>query len=335
LSDDLMIQENNADLKNFPMGAINKINELPERKYRTLFEIAPDAIFVADTATGIIIDANNRAAELLGMPLDEIIGMHQTQVHPTEDSELYREIFMDLVNKGAGIYSNDVYLCNNKGQKIPIEISAAVTKLDDQDIIYGIFRDITQKKKLRDELTENEKRYRQLYNNSPIPLYRTRISDGKLLECNQALVELFGYDSKEEFQSNSNVANRYVDINDRTVFLEKLKKYKRITSFQTQNKRKDGEFVWIEATAKIFPEQGFIEGAMQDITASKVLSKTENKILDQLMQGKGNKHIARELNRSVRTIEDHRSHIMHKLGVDNLVDLTQKVLKLPDHHPEK
>ena len=147
------------------------------------------------------------------------------------------------------------------------------------------------------------------------------------------MAELFGYDSKEEFQAASTAADRYVDINDRAVLLEKLKKGKRIESFQTQNKRKDGELVWIQATAEIFPEQGYIEGAMRDITATKALTKTEKLVLDQLMQGKSNKEIARGLGRSVRTIEDHRSHIMRKLGVDNIVDLTRKALEhgiIPD-----
>lgn len=55
-----------------------------------------------------------------------------------------------------------------------------------------------------------------------------------------------------------------------------------------------------------------------------VLTKTEMKILRLLLDGKGTKEIARLRHRSVRTIEDHRSHIMRKLGVDNLVDLVKQ-----------
>jgi DNA-binding NarL/FixJ family response regulator len=52
------------------------------------------------------------------------------------------------------------------------------------------------------------------------------------------------------------------------------------------------------------------------------------------MQGMSNKEIAYKSGRSVRTIEDHRSSIMRKLGVDNIVDLTQKALNLSNHHTE-
>ena len=55
-----------------------------------------------------------------------------------------------------------------------------------------------------------------------------------------------------------------------------------------------------------------------------VLTKTEMIVLRLILDGKSTKEIARLRNRSVRTIEDHRSRIMRKIGVDNLVDLVKQ-----------
>ena len=60
-------------------------------KYKHLVENAPDAIFIADTETGIILEANNEAAKLLGIPLDQIVGMHQSQIHPPEETQKYTD----------------------------------------------------------------------------------------------------------------------------------------------------------------------------------------------------------------------------------------------------
>jgi two-component system response regulator FixJ len=60
-----------------------------------------------------------------------------------------------------------------------------------------------------------------------------------------------------------------------------------------------------------------------DLGAS--LTRAEKKILQFVINGKSNKEIAVMLHRSARTIEVHRAHIMHKLGVDNLVDLVKRV----------
>ena len=54
------------------------------------------------------------------------------------------------------------------------------------------------------------------------------------------------------------------------------------------------------------------------------LTKTERIVLRLLMQGMSNRRIAYVLQRSERTIEVHRGHIMQKLGVDNVVDLVKR-----------
>jgi DNA-binding CsgD family transcriptional regulator len=55
-----------------------------------------------------------------------------------------------------------------------------------------------------------------------------------------------------------------------------------------------------------------------------VLTETEIRVLRLILDGKSTKEIARLRHRSVRTIEDQRGKIMHKLGVDNLVDLVKQ-----------
>ena len=56
----------------------------------------------------------------------------------------------------------------------------------------------------------------------------------------------------------------------------------------------------------------------------RISTKSESKILRYVIDGKCNREIAQELHRSIRTIEVHRSRIMQKFGVDNLVDLIKK-----------
>jgi two-component system response regulator FixJ len=58
------------------------------------------------------------------------------------------------------------------------------------------------------------------------------------------------------------------------------------------------------------------------------LTRAEKRILQLVIKGMSNKEIATLLHRSARTIEVHRAHIMHKLGVDNLVDLVKRVASM-------
>lgn len=116
-----------------------------EEKYRLLVETANDAIFVADTETGRIIEANKRAEHMLGLPAEEIVGLPQMELHPPEEAERYAEIFREYVGKGTGIVG-DIYAWNRAGANVPIEISSSVMELGGRRLILGIFRDVSERK---------------------------------------------------------------------------------------------------------------------------------------------------------------------------------------------
>lgn len=113
-----------------------------EAQYRALIEAANDAIFIADASTGVLVDANKKAEELIKRTRAEIIGMHQTQLHPGEEREHYRRIFEKYVLKGHGI-TREMVAVDRDGRRIPVEISASLVKgTGDRWFLQGIFRDL-------------------------------------------------------------------------------------------------------------------------------------------------------------------------------------------------
>jgi two-component system response regulator FixJ len=93
---------------------------------------------------------------------------------------------------------------------------------------------------------------------------------------------------------------------------------------------KTGAFDFIEKPveeAKLLSvvESALLRGAeLHDPLVGKPLTRTERIVLCLILEGISNKRIAYILERSERTIEVHRSRVMRKLGVDNLVDLVKK-----------
>ncbi len=67
------------------------------------------------------------------------------------------------------------------------------------------------------------------------------------------------------------------------------------------------------------------------------LTMTELKVLKLIISGKSNKEIAQLLGRAVRTVEDHRSHIMRKLDVHNVIELVERAnqMGLTDSPPSQ
>jgi len=67
----------------------------------------------------------------------------------------------------------------------------------------------------------------------------------------------------------------------------------------------------------------------------KSLTKRETVVLRLILQGRSNREIAYILHRSIRTIEDHRRHVMHKLDVENVVDLVKRAAAMDLPEPRK
>ena len=124
-----------------------------EERYRTLFESAPDAIFIADLESGLIFDAN--AALLIGRTRDEIIGMHQSGLHPAAMAEYCRESFQKHASDArSGIVSEPIehVVIRADGTEVPVEIMVQMVVMNGRSLIQGVFRDITERKRAEEEI---------------------------------------------------------------------------------------------------------------------------------------------------------------------------------------
>jgi DNA-binding NarL/FixJ family response regulator len=103
---------------------------------------------------------------------------------------------------------------------------------------------------------------------------------------------------------------------------------------------------FVRALKQVHAGSKYFSGAVSNILANQLLSgaptntikapveediyhltKREKQILSMIINGKHNKDIAEALDKSVRTIETHRFNIMKKLGVNNAVDMVNKVIR--------
>jgi len=256
---------------------MEKVLRESEEKYRTQFEEALDAVFVADAETGIIIDCNRAASELVGREKSELVGKHQRILHPPEEisGDFSRTFKQHLKEKEGQVLETRVI--TKSGEIRHVAIKANIFELGDKKVIQGLFRDITEQKKAEEALRASEEKYKELINGMNDTAWVIDF-DCSFIDVNDAAVKVLGY-SREELRSM-----RIFDI-DFTLDPEEIKRLvkgmptDKAQVFETAHTTKDGKTIPVEISSSLVTYQGkrAILSIARDITERK---KMEERLLE-------------------------------------------------------
>ena len=124
-----------------------------EQKHRAVLETCSDAILIADAETGLVLEANDRAAELFGCRVADLVGLHQSELHPEAQRERFRRVFREHLEAGR-VLVPDAAIQRRDGIVVPVEIAARPIVIDGALQIVGFFRDVTHRKEHERQLVE-------------------------------------------------------------------------------------------------------------------------------------------------------------------------------------
>jgi two-component system cell cycle sensor histidine kinase/response regulator CckA len=118
--------------------------------------------------------------------------------------------------------------------------------------------------------TKAARQYQVLFEGNLASVYLST-AEGKLLDCNSAFVNMYGFQSKEELLAHS-THSLYVEAADRKEFLDHLEKQGQVVNYECRQRKKDGSVFWVLERATIVTEstgRRVIEGTSIDITERK------------------------------------------------------------------
>jgi PAS domain S-box-containing protein len=165
-----------------------------ELKYRTLVEAANDAVIVAEADTGVIIDANRKAAELTGIPISSLIGMRQPDLHPAQDQQHCREVFEQV--RSGGVIQTARCTSRREGSEIPVEISAGVIDIGGKKVVLSIYRDVSEHAAADERLRREKERARMYLDVADVIL--AVVGDDELVKLiNRKGAEILGFPEEE------------------------------------------------------------------------------------------------------------------------------------------
>lgn len=118
-------------------------------------------------------------------------------------------------------------------------------------------------------IQQNEIKFRNIFENSQVGIFRTRIEDGLILDANQQFATMLGFESANDIVERRRSAEFYVDLSDRQRAVEILRTHGAIHNFETQFYRNDGSTFWILYSARQNAAEGYMEGVVADISERK------------------------------------------------------------------
>jgi PAS domain S-box-containing protein len=248
-----------------------------QERYRSLIEFNPDAITLTDLQFNIVA-VNDQAIKLNGAKsAEELIGRKAFDFIAPEDRERAMKNAAKTLEEGTRLIF-EYKLLKLDGSTFPAEliVSTIVDEKGDPTSFIGITRDISDRKKAEQQLVESERKYRTLVENINSGIFRVSV-EGKLLQCNPAFLEMFGYDSIEEI-NKSDLSLLYVNQDDREIFVEELYKEGEINIRDILMKKKDETTFWASISSRLAPEKKYHDGIIEDISERKRVEETISQV---------------------------------------------------------
>ncbi|MGE5258516.1 MAG: PAS domain S-box protein [Hyphomicrobiales bacterium] len=307
-----------------------------EERHRQIVESSTDAILVR--SGDIIIYANPAALKLFrASHAGELIGKRYLDlVHPDDRSES-----VDRIRRGM----NEKWIAPPRehrivaldGQVVHVESTGVPVQYQGETELFGVFRDITERKRAEEQLRETEKKYRELAESLPQVIFEVDLS-GNLTYLNHTGYELFGY-TPEEIAKGFSVLDAFIaEDRERVAFDIMLNiQGQRLGRQDYTAVRKDGTRfpVGVHADRVMSgPTATGVRGILIDLTATQRAQEEKKKLETQLQQAQKMEAIgalaggiAHDFNNILSAIIGYIELAMLNAGAESGIDELREALK--------
>jgi two-component system cell cycle sensor histidine kinase/response regulator CckA len=241
-----------------------------EKRYRQLFELESDALFLIDNESGRILEANAAASALYGYSHKELLAKRNTDLsaEPEDTQKVTRTtpIAEQVVTIPLRFHRK------KDGTVFPVEITGRFFDRQGQPVHIAAIRDITDRKQAEKALRENEELLDRILAASAIGIAHAK--DRKIIWANDAMAKLFGFTEEEQYVGKDTKMLYASEEEHRRVgeIAYEQQRAGRLVEFDAEFRRQDGSpfdgHVKINTLDPLNPMQGIIVSII-DITERK------------------------------------------------------------------
>lgn len=143
--------------------------------------------------------------------------------------------------------------------------------------VWRWYRGWVTETKADEALQQSERNYRELVENLNVGVFRTILSSDRVISANNALLEIFGYETVAEFQQQP-LSAHYLDETDLSLVIGQISRNGQVKDWEVAARKKDGSLFWVAVSAKArYDANGavcWIDGIVEDITERRRTKET-------------------------------------------------------------
>jgi len=163
-----------------------------EARFRALFDNAGDAIVVIDG--DVLVDCNSKTLEVFGCARDDIIGHSVMDFSPASQPDGTESAQAAAVRAKAALQGTPQFFewqhRKTDGTLFDAEVSLSRVGTGQGHLVQGVIRDVTERRRIEQELRESELRFRTVFDLAPMAILVTdtegRYVDANLTACRHA-----------------------------------------------------------------------------------------------------------------------------------------------------
>jgi PAS domain S-box-containing protein len=241
---------------------------------RTVIDNLPDVIYVKDAECRKTV-VNKADLRNMGCQSEaEALGKTDFDLYPREVAEAFYADDLSVLETGKSIINREEFFFDPEGKKRWLLTTKLPLRDQNGHIVglVGIGHDITERKRVEAALKESEERYRNLFENAPIGIYRTT-PDGQVLMANPRFIHMLGYSSFDQLRTHNLEDDGFKPNPSRGRFKELVERDDIVTGFEVTWAKRDGSRIYVRENARAIRDTNgkvlFYEGTIEDITEQK------------------------------------------------------------------
>ncbi|MBI9096775.1 MAG: PAS domain S-box protein [Sphaerochaeta sp.] len=268
-------------LMNVRLRSTRKALRISDERHKALFSTVADPVLVADVNTGILVECNEAASRYFGRSREQLIGSPQRELHPPQtpiEDGITEDFKRHLTDPNR---TEEVWFFAAGGEPRLAEVSSVKFDIEESNLILGVFRDITDRKRAETELRKSEKTLRDVFESTLSGYWDWNLVDNTEY-LSPTFKNMFGYQD-HEMESSPEAWQRIVFQEDLPGVLEMFDRHVKSRGREpffneVRYRHRDGSTVWVICAGRVtnWAEDGTplrMVGCHVDITERKQAEK--------------------------------------------------------------